>query len=126
MATAAHLKGGQVAKASGRRNQQNRPQAPQAPASPASKTPTLWSVVNMPSGAASTHAGGEAMTASPDLGEEDDDEPFHEFNWHRMQQCGVGEPSEPSAKSPAMLMERPEPRMADNQMASAMQVKNHG
>ena len=49
----------------------------------------------MPSGAALVCTDGGVMTASLDLGEEDDDEPFHEFNWHRMQQCGVGEPSEP-------------------------------
>ena len=41
------------------------------------------------------HTDGGAVTASLDLGEEDDEKPFHEFNWHRMQQCGVGEPSEP-------------------------------
>ena len=60
-------------------------QASWAPASPASKTRTLWSVMNVPSGATSAHADGGAMTTSLDLGEEDDDEPFHEFNWHRMQ-----------------------------------------
>ena len=88
--------GGPAAKPSGRRNQQKRPQAPRASASPASKTSTLWSVMNVPSGAALAHADGGAMTAFLDLGEEDDDEPFHEFNEHRMEQCGVGgEPSEP-------------------------------
>ena len=35
------------------------------------------------------------MTASLDLGEDDDEEPFHEFNQCGMQQCGAGEPSEP-------------------------------
>ena len=35
------------------------------------------------------------MTTSLDLEEEDDEEPFYEFNQCRMQQCGVGEPSEP-------------------------------
>ena len=49
----------------------------------------------MPSGAASTHADGGATTTSLDLGEEDDEEPFHEFNQCRMQQCGVWEPSGP-------------------------------
>ena len=49
----------------------------------------------MLSGATSACADGGAMTASLDLGEEDDNEPFHEFNRHRMQQCGAeGEPSE--------------------------------
>ena len=67
-----------------------------APASPASKTPTLWSIVNVPSGAASAHAGSGAMTVLIDLGEKDDEEPFHEFNQLRMQQCGVGKPSEHS------------------------------
>ena len=62
---------------------------------PASKTPMLQSVINVPSGAALAQADGGAMTASLDLGEEDGEEPFHEFNQHRMQQCGVGEPSEP-------------------------------
>ena len=95
MATATCLKGGPVVKLSGRRNQQERPQALWAPASLASKTPTLWSVINMPSGATSAHAGSGAMTTSLDLGEEDNREPFHEFNRCRMQQCWVGEPSEP-------------------------------
>ena len=95
MAAAAHLKGGPAVKPSGRRNQQKRPQVPWAPASPASKTPMLQSVINVPSGAALAQADGAAMTASLDLGEEDGKEPFHEFNQHRMQQCGVGEPSEP-------------------------------
>ena len=49
----------------------------------------------MPSGAALACAGSGAMAASLDLGEEDDEETFHEFNWHRMQQCEAGEPSEP-------------------------------
>ena len=51
-------------------------------------------------------ADGGVMTASLDLGEEDDDEPFHEFNQHRMQQCGAGgEPSEPSQRvQPCSLM----------------------
>ena len=96
MTATAHLKGGPAAELSGRRNQQKRPQAPWASASPASKTPTLWSVMNVPSGATSAHADSGAMIASPDLGEGDDNEPFHEFNQHRMQQCGAGgEPSEP-------------------------------
>ena len=43
---------GPAVKPSRRRNWQKRPQAPWAPAFPASKTPTLWSVVNMPSGVA--------------------------------------------------------------------------
>ena len=90
------LKGGPVAKPSGRGNWQKRPQAPQAPASPTSRTPTLWSVVNVLLGATSACADSGVVTASLDLGEEDDDEPFHEFNQHRMQQCGAGgEPSEP-------------------------------
>ena len=81
-------------KPSGRRNWQKRPQALQTPASPVSKTPTLWSVINMPSGATSAYTGVGVMTASLDLREEDDEEPFHEFNQHRMQQCWVREPSE--------------------------------
>ena len=68
-----------AAKLSRRRNQRKRPQALWAPAS-ASKTPTLWSVVNVPSGAALARVDGGAVTASLDLGEEDDTEPFHEFN----------------------------------------------
>ena len=95
MAAAAHLKGGSVVKLSGRRNWQKRPQVLQAPASPASKTPTLWSVVNMPSGTTSAQADGGAMTASLDLGEEEGKELFHEFNQHTMQQCGLGKPSKP-------------------------------
>ena len=94
MATAAFLKGGPVAKLFGRRKWQKRPQTPWAPASPASKTPTFCSVINMPSVAASAHTGSGAMTASLDLGEDDDEEPLHEFNQRRMQQCGAGEPSE--------------------------------
>ena len=94
-ATTAHLKGGTVVKPSRRKNQQKRPQALWAPASPVSKTPTLWSVINVPSEATLTHAGGGAMTASLDLWEEDDKELFHEFNQCRMQQCGTGVPSEP-------------------------------
>ena len=43
---------------------------------------------NLPSGATLAHAGVGVMAASLDLGEEDEEEPFHEFNWHRMQQCG--------------------------------------
>ena len=67
VATAAHLKGGPVVKLSGRRNQQKRPEGPQAPASPAPKTPTLWSIINVSSGATSAHADGGVMTASLDL-----------------------------------------------------------
>ena len=95
VAGTACLKVGPMVKPSRRRNWQKRPQALWAPASPASKTPTLQSVINMPSAATSAHAGGGVMTASLDLGEEDDGEPFHEFNQCRMQQCGVGEPYEP-------------------------------
>ena len=95
VAAAVCLKGGPAVKLSRRKNQQKRPQAPWAPASPASKTPTLRSIINMPSGATLAHADGGVMTASLDLGEEDDEEPFHEFNRHRMQQCGAGELSEP-------------------------------
>ena len=41
------------------------------------------------------HTDSRVVTTSLDLGE-DDAEPFHEFNQHRMQQCRVGgEPSEP-------------------------------
>ena len=94
-AAAAHLKGDPVAKLSRRRNWQKRPQAPQTLASPASKTPTLLSVINMPSGATSARTGSGVVTASLDLGEEDNEETFHEFNWHRMQQCCMREPSEP-------------------------------
>ena len=101
-ATAARLKGGPVVKLSGRGNWKKRLQAPQAPASPASKTPTLQSIVNVPSGAASARADGGAMTTSLDL-EEDDEEPFHEFNWHRMQQCEVGEPSGPPLRAQLCL-----------------------
>ena len=96
VAATAHLKGGPAVKPSGRRNQQKRPQALQTPASPATRSPTLWSVMNMPSGAALARADGGAVTTSLDLGEDDDDELFHKFNQHRMQQCGAGgEPSEP-------------------------------
>ena len=108
VAATACLKGGPAAKPSGRRNRQKRPQAPQASASPASKTPTLQSVVNMPSGATLARADGGTMTASLDLGEDDDDELFHEFNWCRMQQCGAGgEPSEPPRRvQPCSLMQK--------------------
>ena len=100
---------GPAVKLSRRRNQQKRPQALRAPASPPSKTPTLQSIVNMPSGAASAHTDGGAMTASLDLGEEDDEEPFHEFNQHRMQQCGVGEPSEPPQRVQPCLQKEAQP-----------------
>ena len=107
MATTVHLKGGPAAKPSGRSNWQKRPQALWAPASPASKTPKLQSVVNVPSGTTSAHTDSGAVTASLDLGEEDNDELFHEFNWHRMQQCGAaGEPSEPPRRvQPCLLMQ---------------------
>ena len=94
-AATTHLKGSPAVKLSGRRDWQKKHQALRTPASPASKTPTLQSIINMPSGATSAHADGGAMTASLDLGKEDDEKLFHEFNRYRMQQCGVGEPSEP-------------------------------
>ena len=95
-ATAARLKGGPSSEAVWEKEPAKETPSTVAPAFPASKTPTLWSIVNVPSGAASAHAGSGAMTVLIDLGEKEDEEPFHEFNQLRMQQCGVGKPSEHS------------------------------